>query len=475
MAITPVFMADPPQFIRTGTSNTDDGVYCALGDRWSKQYTGVTYTYKCTTPGTPDPGGWFNPGAGVTPFTYGTSVWTLVTPSSWANAATMPYKDSLHYVDCNARFPFTWYTGGYSDDLPARAVIYVEPSTMRPRNGWSLPTYDPQYNYSDPSNDGGTAAEHGTTFFGAFNATNYHGRRRFGDARTVTNFFAANPRVDVTADFTTGDASQLGASSRGVQITTAASGAVGLPTQGVAVTLNAPNASSVSVNLLSAVTEKENSHVFGVHTNHSVGGVLNPQFTPNGSTNLFRTAPAYMSDNSNPPLRSVMGSSCALSTTSVTYRDGAATGGDEQFSFLTGGHKFASFGAMWLFPFIYLQNTLTGTRTITVHFLTDSPFDNDLTNMDIWLDVFYPSSNTTPKYSHASSEHANWGVPGVAGTALTADASTWTAPTIYFPTAFKISVTVTIQKAGMLLLRPVLAGRKISQYVLFMCPYVDVA
>lgn len=472
MAITPWFMADPPQYTRTKTLGVTDGVYCALGDRWGYRNLDTVYTYKCTTAGAP--GVSWTPG-GTSPYTFGSSVWTLVTPDSWANATICAQADKVIYIDCESMFPYMEFDAMYYRSDPfARCIVSVEPTTMRPRN--MRVSEDRYWNVAtNLAPDSGF--QPAIAFFGPVDDTNFHGRQRFGDPNPFLRFKTSNPptpRIDIRGTFTSPNFSWTNRDgSRGMNLTYLGGDSMAMPSTGVAITLNAPNLSSISGSIIPSTVE--DARRFGLHTNHGLSAVLAPSYKSVGARNLFQTMSAYVSENSSPMTHYGEGSACTLAKRTTTYRDGAATGGDEAFSFQWAGNANASYGAMWMTPFIYLQNTLTGSRTITVHFVTDSPFTNDITNADVWIDCFYPSSNTTPKYSFVSSENSNWGAPACSKTQVPTDSATWTTPTIYFPTSFKLQVTCTIQKAGMLLLRMCCASQKLSRYIVYMCPYIDIA
>jgi hypothetical protein len=460
MSITPHFVADPPQWIKRRFFTYTDTYIWELNDvvGWLDGSGGVTadtLTYKCTTAGTGS--GVFNPASAAT-YTWGTSEWTKITSSSWANACPIGRKDLINYVDCNAT---------KASSNRGAAIIYVEPSTMRPRVGRKIIT--PGGGSLQYPSDG----YHGPTFFGPIGYTHYHTRPRFGE--TVTVSATVIDGVDLTGDVPSVSSIDT-ENARGLTLNITGSGTRSVTTTGVAITQTitggaVPSVAALSINL------QDLERRFGVHVNHNEGSTIFGGMTGTYSyagQYLYRSPDAFISDNSfTPPNPSMRGSLCTIQRTPATYRDGAA-GSDPVFSLLFGGMTNANYGSLWMSPFIYLHNTLTGSRTVTIHFLTDSPRETDINDTDIWFECFYPSSNTTPKYSLASNENANVGVPACTKTAVPTDAATWTAPTIYFTTAFKLNLTMTIQRAGILMLRVNVASMKLSRHVLYMCPYIDV-
>jgi hypothetical protein len=119
---------------------------------------------------------------------------------------------------------------------------------------------------------------------------------------------------------------------------------------------------------------------------------------------------------------------------------------------------------------IALYNTLTGNRTITIECFTENP--RPLTNLDAWIEVLYYSSATAISYT--TSMHPNSCLPKAVGTALSATSATWVHP---FQTgqAFKLTLTISIGREGIVFARPVLAGEYLSTTPLYFCPDISIA
>jgi hypothetical protein len=481
MTATVHFMADPPQGARFGSLGVD-GPYThyaqktdwLVGDRLS--HVGSTFetsTYRCTTGGTVTLGTLFNP-AGASPYNWGASVWTKITADSWANAATKARHECLNYIDCNARLLTQFQIApGYLDYYGPFALIFVEPSTMLPRTGrqYIMPFSNDPESHIAP------------IFFGnmGMNGWSYHSRSRLNEV-PVNSFPSGTSQFEINAVDAVGTVNVGGfdaRSWRGCNITSVYAGSASVELLGVANTFTFPNASAVTASATPYATV-ENYDIFGNHINHpgtsSILGVNVMGSAPSTGRLLYSHSLTNLSDNTYVQDRkNAWGSQAALVVVTNIYRDGAAFSGNSNHSLQFGGTKNAGPGGMRVSPFFFWHNTLTGARTLTIHFLTDSPSEGEISDIDIWPEVFYPSSATTPKYSLATGENANWGVPACTKAYWPTDTDTWTYSGIYFPTAYKMTVTMTIQKAGMLFIRLNMAGRRLSHWNTYICPFFGIA
>ncbi len=122
---------------------------------------------------------------------------------------------------------------------------------------------------------------------------------------------------------------------------------------------------------------------------------------------------------------------------------------------------FESFeGALW--------NSTTGaSKTLTVHCVTDNV---TLQDIDLWLEVEYLGSSSTPQSTQVSSGTAT---VLTTGTNLTSDSGeTWTTTGLTTPVKQKMSVTFTPQMAGPIRWRVKMAKTSTTVYV---CPKADLA
>jgi hypothetical protein len=188
---------------------------------------------------------------------------------------------------------------------------------------------------------------------------------------------------------------------------------------------------------------------------------------------LYVTTYNYGGNTAKPdPDRKVDGMNCTLQWVPHTYRDGAAPANSEVGSFRWKGTDNAS-ACPWTSGYIYLFNSLTGARTLKVFLLTDSPYLGDITNKEVWVEVFYNNS-ATGGYVLATSENTNWGIPGVVGTPLTASAATWT-ETITGPIqSLEVSFSLTIGRAGLIAVRLVNRSNKLGHFSVYVDPYITV-
>jgi hypothetical protein len=315
----------------------------------------------------------------------------------------------------------------------------------------------------------------GRVFFGQLEQGEFHARSRLGYASVAPSIGDPYPVIDAKGTTLSGGG---GAKEwRGVEITTAASGSLSYEAIGVAVKIIAPNAASISPNMLRYMGE-ERVRRFGAHLEHALGSSQLANLyltTPTSEQGLYNIPAAYTSDNSFAQGVQQQGSLGALIRTDTIYRTGAASAPDTDHSYLFAGLSNCVPATMRTSPFFLFHNTLTGSRTLTLRFLTDSAWDNDITNLDIWADVFYPSSATNPKYSLATSENANFGVPAAVPTAVATDSSGWTYSGIFFPTAWKIEIALSPQRVGFFFIRFNIASIKLSRYLTYIDPFFAIA
>lgn len=456
MTASVMFIADPPQSVRYNALVGPSGWVAVIGDRLSESYSsGQTTTYECTTGGATVGG--FSP-VGANPYNWGSSVWTQITPTSWANAATILYGDMVNYIDANAHHvaPSRVFTP-HLLRAPI-AVVFVDPATMLPTTG-RIP-----YNVT----------EEPVAHFGLPATGGYHCRPKFGYAPSG---YPSVPVVDGVIDST------LLVDSfrrmRGVTFNPVSTGTNSWTWRndgGVAINVNVPpNVSSITCQSFLNTAGKENSEQFGIHLEHVLGSTVLP--SPSYLTSqglLWAQTLAYVSDNNFAATPWTRGMQSAISRADSTYRDGAASAPDTNHSYLFGGQGRTSPGALRVSPQFFIHNNLTGARTLKFRFLTDSPWENDITNADAWIEVFYPSSGANAKYSLITTEAANWGVPACSKSMLTVDSATWTYNTIYYPTAWRIDLSFSPQRVGFILLRFVMASRKLGSAIVFLDPFVEI-
>ena len=488
MAAPVHFVADPPQIARfrridsSATEQMTGGTWqYEVGDRISAMHTttGIVSNYRCTTAGLGGAGSFLPNGAAS--YTWGASVWTLIGSSSWGDAGTLVKVDCINYIDCNTE---VCPTAMQSSFLPTGsrdviAFIYVNPATGMPSTGRRVFQMG-----------GGFQSGNAPVFFPLLGTgRSFHSRARLGFVGGIPGAEITGQVPEIAVIDAEGDAVSAAASFnqedignpawRGVNIrfTSVATRStlypIGVATKLTVVAAPNPVASVPVPSYISAL------HRFGVHIEHNkVSTLLGSGIyssTPTSGLHTFNLPAAYISDNSFQQGAGMWGSVCGLARSEVVYRTGAAVTPDTDHSYQLGGLTQCTPATMRVTPFFLFQNTLTGARTLTLRFLTDSPFDNDITNLDIWADVFYPSSATNAQYSLATSENPNFGVPAATGTVLATDAAAWTYSGIFFPSAWKITIALSPQRAGFLFIRFNVASLKLSRYLLFLDPFFEIA
>lgn len=473
MSVQIVFIAAPPQCVRGLLSTAQTSKAYEVGDRLSVRNTSnnTIYTYRCTVAGTSAVSA-FAPN-GVASYGWGTTTWVLITPSSWADAATHCYPDAVCYLDsCALTSQFMASIDGlFSTSVAmegAIAVISVDVGTMRPTQG-------------APSNSGNGITlsdgvygqlRGGTPTFFAAGAT-FHVRPKLG--YSISPSRAGGIDLDVDLIGTVFQLSFLRGAKVRVSGATAAIGTLNAGGLGHAATFDA-TAVPGSVTLSPGNGRSEGMHQFGVHVEHNMVGTILPAPNYPVSGNFLDGVPAAnVSDNNFTPTPYAWGSQACYVESPSVYRNGAAPAGDPNRSLNFAGGTVCDFATMQVSPWLYLHNTLTGSRTLTAHVLTNSPFDGDITDLDLWMEVFYPSSATTPAYSLATTENPDWGAPAAVGTPLPVDTATWTyAGVLAFPQLLKLQLTINIGRAGVIFLRFQKASFKLSRYLTYICPYPDV-
>jgi hypothetical protein len=451
MSVTVSYFADPPQYARLGRTYLYSTDTPQVGDKLYYS-SGITlYFYRCTTSGTPTPGSSFSPSGGPTTYNWGTSVWTRITAlDSWDNAgyAYALASGDVGYIDYMSR------AVDLAGTTVCAAYVCVDRNTMLPRHAL----------YSVGHNTGGDSV---LFFHYGTESESYHGKTTFGFLATGTDLDKA-----VDSDYrSVGGYSGMNY-SRGIRGAVSSANGIGGRSNSVAITVDNAYQYAATPSITTAAYDS----CLGVHFNlNSPGQVFTTSiaYTVHSvKATLFSGNSGYVSENNySQPFRRSYGMVSDLVTKTNVHRNGQA----QDVSLVLSGLAVASPGAMHVSPFFYVQNTLTGTRTVTMHFLTDSPYELDLYDTDIFMDVFYPSSNTTSLYSMATSQNTNFGVPNCAKTQVTSDAATWTYSDIFYPTAFKLSVTMSIQKGGVLMVRFNVASPKLTMHNLYVCPFIEVA
>lgn len=479
MAALVHFIADPPQWARFQRASPQppggagyewsNGDYL-VGDRLSHWHTGTgAYSnYRCTVAGNPGGAGWIPNGA--SPYVWGGTTWTLIAggATSWADAGTRARDSYINYVDCNLRGTNDLPNGSLAVNsiLTVRgplAYIFVEPSTMKPT----------------PSVRDIIGFGTGPIFFPSIGSVGgFHGRNRFGSALPLEPKLGIDTKGEAFG--TSGPYSWGNYTARGVDVRYKWNGTFTYFLGGVANKVDTTGTSGTLVLSENGLSITEGGqHRFGVHVEHGGGATLlgaNVYSTlPVQQQRLFSSPLAYTSDASFAQGQSQWGSQGSLIRVSNIYRTGAASAPETDHSYQFGALALCTPGVLHTTPFVLFHNTLTGARTLTLHVLTDSPWDNDFTNLDLWADVFYPSSATNAKYTLITSENANWGVPAAVGTVLTTDSAGWTYSGIFFPTAFKITFSISPQRAGFIFVRFNIGSYKASRYLVFIDPFFEIA
>lgn len=124
-----------------------------------------------------------------------------------------------------------------------------------------------------------------------------------------------------------------------------------------------------------------------------------------------------------------------VTTVASPYRTGGASDGRSQATWkanVTGTTSYVARSALDCVP-ISVYNLLTGSRTIAVEVLTNTPTTLPATDT-AWLEVEYPASGATPQLSVAKSG------PGhlVAGATIAASTAAWVAPARANSTAYAV-------------------------------------
>lgn len=195
-------------------------------------------------------------------------------------------------------------------------------------------------------------------------------------------------------------------------------------------------------------------------------------YTYVGTRNLYKTTQAYGGSSVKPdPPTLIGGHNCVMQEVTHTYRTGAAPAGLPARSFRFMGVPNAGSG-MWTSGYIHVVTPLTGARTVTVKFLTNSPHRGSFLAKDIWMEIFYPEVSTGP-YILATTEDPNWGVPGIVSTPVPEAAVAWTTG-VPDSWTFELTKAITIGRAGMIAIRILVASNKIGPWVTYVDPYVSI-
>ena len=154
-----------------------------------------------------------------------------------------------------------------------------------------------------------------------------------------------------------------------------------------------------------------------------------------------------------------------LSNTTITRVGGAIDFSGNAFS----KQIVTTANVSWAFPFETLPmsaiNLLVGAvRTVTVYGIWGAASPSTPPNNDqIWIEVEYPGSSSSPIGSYVNSTKAN---NLASGTAISSDTSTWNGSGgLTNPSPFAMSVTLTAQIAGPLTIRVYAADPSTTFYV----------
>jgi len=429
MSINVYFVAEPPQMARLGAVNKYSAQY-EVGDRITID-SGLTWV--CTGAGIGDTY-YFN---GAT--TWGTTTWVQQAATSWATAATGIQGGAavaVAYVDYRCAPSTT--------SVPANTItIYVDPATMTPRE--SLYAGGP-YN----------------VFFGnpVKSTDNHDARPVLGGTGTYSGASGgANVRYapEDVAWQVEGFGIKYAPSSAPTDLT--------LVGHGVSAVLPAGNVTA----LAARAGLLQDIRTVGTYTTRTIG--LNSSFYQR----LYAPSAPTVDYNQVDTLATAVPDIMSKFVPSLTnYRNGAAPPGQPSMAYQLYRAEYCSACMHWRTPLISRFNTLTGSRTIKVHVMTDSPCP--LNDADMWIEVFYPASATTALVGTGSTMNANFGASywHYTKVAIPVDPASWTVTNVYGTTNYLLSKTVTIAKAGMVKVRVICASSRINMNYVFVDPYFEI-
>ena len=466
------YIAAPPQLGRTGSLYP--GTY-EVGDRltchnlYGSTYSDTADVWVCTTPGTLS--NYISPNyPNQATYSNGTAVFTRQASTGWSTALPeAPYNSSIYFT--GGSNPGTWLfcyvdadyaLGGYG------MSVCVDRTTMLPRSGRAF---------------GGT---NGPLYYGdVFSKDGRRSGSRLANRNVTSNQVSWSSSSDIfqetTCTLPAGRAPTYYTDFKGKAarvrvrgVTAPSLGSYG----GSGFVMEFPEATSPQIySAQYAYAVADGSMAFTKMPNlsptYDTARVITVPTSAIATRDLYRAAPTFGGTTAKPdPPRYSIGQNCKLEWVTHTYRNGAAPTGSE-----TGCLRWVGTGnantAPWTSGYIYLFNSLTGARTLKVFFYTDSLYVGDITNKDVWVEVFHNNAATSG-YVMTSSENANWGIPNVVGTVWPAGSETWTTTQTGTFTTFEIAVSLTIGRAGLIAVRLRNLSNRLGPYKVFVDPYMTV-
>lgn len=456
MSINIRYVATPPQYARTQALtfyNAATTTHWEIGDVVSIRYESGedTAVYRCTTAGSVS-AYWSTTITGQSPLAADTTIWEKQTPDTWAKAG--PF-----YVATAATLPnLVIYIDSACTHAPAIASNYTAKMVVVDRNTMLPAACQANHAPGDYGSYGRFARSPAPEQLALKTLTAPGGDLTyFGDL--VTMYASLGQANTITRTYTT------------------------------AQTIPLPDGSSIKDGTLSRVVAPATSEaqtasytgaLFAAHVEATppltAAPVTGARYGVYTTTSRNAVDSEYVSnDTFMAAWPCALGEGAGLLRNTDTYRTSGVPAGERSLSLRLFGGDYPSPTRLALSSFIVVQNTLTGSRTITAHLTTDSPWGANLTNADIFMEVLYSNSATTAQYGFASTMSAHFGVIDAAHTKLTEDATaTWVYGVVNFPTNLKISTTVSIGSATPLFIRFGLGGYNAAHWQVYVCPYIEV-
>lgn len=470
------YIAMSPQKLRTGSDYP--GTY-EVGDRLASRPTYGGYSYSesadvwvCTTAGTMS--SYLSPNYSYnSTYSSGTTVWTRQASTGWSTALPEPppYSNPYFTAGAEANTRAFFYVdadyeltsgGGYG------IFVCVDRVTMLPRKGRAIIRVDTGLSYhADIFSEAGRRS--GSRIH---NNTKPHTGSSYNGSYDIIR----ETRCTIPLKRALNSSGTYGFEAFGIASRIRIRGATALAysgKQGVGLVMEAPEVTTAPTDY----RVKDGSMVFtklpNVAASYDVSRVITVNSSAIATRDLYRGSATYGGTSAKPdPPRYNLGQNCKLEWVTHTYRNGAAPTGSENGSLRWVGTGNAN-SAPWTSGYIYLFNSLTGARTLKVFFYTDSLYVGDITNKDMWVEVFYPNAAASG-YVMADTANANWGIPNVVGTVIPASAETWTTNQTGTFQKLEIAVALTIGRAGMIAVRLRNLSNRVGLSKIFVDPYMTV-
>lgn len=479
MTVAVSYVTDPPQVLRGSQVAEVTSYAYEVGDRLTA-VNGSGYTYRCTTAGVSGTSGF--PGAGGSPVTWGTSVWTLITTDSWANAAStvVPYlpvvSTALEVIYIDAYSTAGMRLADVAHGRRNATLVFVDKDTM-------VPTYQRPV-FTGVDSTVGVADN--------YSYATKHFARGFFESLFANDFFRrAVPLFESDARLVPGGFSGDGARSTFVGPTVAAESwgnnvtsyvnSPGSPSTVGGIAGDSGNThqldgTHLATDLITISGNSEYAHYLPKHADTVFAGAVSTTYVANfnmphvlaGSHNTASAAGVAVERGT------VNGSRCALVMDPTVYRSGVWPAGVTPVSYVlvaTGVTPWGFAHTAWM----QIMHQTTGAVTLTVYFAGDYGFPS-LTDVDVWLEAMYGNSSTSNQYGFASGINANFGAPEAVGAAHATDTSAWVVnPAYYAISKFKLTLSFSISRALPVWFRICVASPKVGASDMFMCPIVTMA